>query len=119
MMKRPDIVDAKVYKLDSAFINQKIYITLSFIIKDDKKYPIEIFINSKDLKTSREFTIISRLMSAIFRNNNDVSFIIEELSGIYDPDGIRHKGGKSYPSIYSEIAEIIQSFFTEINYTCG
>ncbi len=46
---RPEVVDAKVYKLKSAFIKNSVFITLSFIKHDEHIRPIEIFINSKDL----------------------------------------------------------------------
>ena len=46
---RPEVVDAKVYKLRSAFIKNSVFITLSFIKYNDQIRPIEIFINSKDL----------------------------------------------------------------------
>ena len=45
---RPDVVDAKVYKLKSAFVNKSVFITLSYMQDEGRKRPIEIFINSKD-----------------------------------------------------------------------
>ena len=48
IMTRPDVVDAKVYKLKSAFVNKSVFITLSYMEDGGRKRPIEIFINSKD-----------------------------------------------------------------------
>ena len=55
---RPEVVDAKVYKLKSAFVKNSVFITLSYVKNDNGIRPIEIFINSKDLtKTSRKFSV--------------------------------------------------------------
>ena len=116
MLQRDKIVNAKVYKLESAFTNSSIFITLSWVVVEDKKYPIEIFLNTKDLRFYKESIILTRLLSAIFRRNNNITFIIEELTGIHDPEGGKHKNKKYYSSIYSEIAEIIKLFFNEIGY---
>ena len=48
---RPYIVDAKVYKVKSAFVKNSVFITLSYIDTADGRRPIEIFIYSKDLNT--------------------------------------------------------------------
>ena len=45
---RPEVVDAKVYKLKSAFVKNSVFITLSYVNDFDVIRPIEIFINSKD-----------------------------------------------------------------------
>ena len=43
---RPDIVDAKVYKVKSSFVKNSVFITLSYIKEVNSIKPIEIFINS-------------------------------------------------------------------------
>ncbi len=116
MIDRPNTVEAKTYRLKSAFTDKSIFITCGWVVKDDKKQPFEIFVNSKELTLNKEFVLITRLISAIFRRNGDVRFIIEELSSIHDPEGGRHKGNKFYSSMYSEIAEIIELFFEDIEY---
>ena len=45
---RPKVVDAKVYKVKSAFVKNSVFITLSYVDTDSGRKPIEIFINSKD-----------------------------------------------------------------------
>ena len=112
---RPDVVDAKVYKLKSAFVKNSVFITLSYINTDDKIRPIEIFINSKDLTKTSEYVILTRLISAIFRKGTNPMFILEELQGIYDPNGGSYKEGKYYHSFYSEIADVIEKFFYDVN----
>ena len=114
VMTRPDVVDAKVYKLKSAFVKKSVFITLSYTKENGQKRPIEIFINSKDLSRSHEYVMLTRLISAVFRRDADVMFILEELQGILDPEGGRFKEGNYYQSLYAEIAEVIESFFYDV-----
>ncbi|NOY77919.1 MAG: hypothetical protein GXO76_08635 [Calditrichaeota bacterium] len=111
---RPEIVDAKVYKLKSGFVSHAVYVTLGYVEENGRKRPIEIFINSKDLTKMAEYAVLTRLISAIFRKSPDPSFILEELKSIYDPNGGYLKNGKYVPSFYSEIADVIERFFVDI-----
>ena len=111
---RPEVVDAKVYKLKSAFVKNSVFITLSYVHVNSKIRPIEIFINSKDLTRAPEYVVLTRLVSAIFRRSNDPMFILEELQGIFDPNGGTFKEGKYYHSFYAEIADIIERFFFDV-----
>jgi len=112
---RPEVVDAKVYKLKSAFIKNSVFVTLSFIKHDEHIRPIEIFINSKDLTRAPEYVVLTRLISAIFRRSANPMFILEELQGIFDPNGGSFKEGKYYHSFYAEIADVIERFFYDVN----
>ena len=111
---RPEVVDAKVYKLKSAFIKNSVFVTLSFIESKEQIRPIEIFINSKDLTRAPEYVVLTRLISAIFRRSPNPMFILEELQGIFDPNGGSFKEGKYYHSFYAEIAEVIERFFFDV-----
>ena len=111
---RPEVVDAKVYKLKSAFVKNSVFITLSYVVEEKEIRPIEIFINSKDLTRAPEYVVLTRLVSAIFRRSNDPMFILEELQGIFDPNGGTFKEGKYYHSFYAEIADVIERFFFDV-----
>ena len=54
------------------------------------------------------------MISAIFRRSTDSLFILEELQGIYDPNGGTYKDGKYYISFYAEIGEVIERFFYDV-----
>ena len=112
---RPQVVDAKVYKVKSAFVKNSVFITLSFVDTDNGRKPIEIFINSKDLNRAPEYVVLTRLISAIFRRATDPMFILEELHGIHDPNGGSFKDGKYYHSFYAEVADVIERFFYDVN----
>ena len=113
-MLRPDVVDARVYRLRSGFVKQNVYITLSWIEQENRKRPIEIFFNSQDLTRSPEYAILTRLISAIFRKSSDPSFILEELRGIHDPNGGVFKNGRYMHSFYAEVADVIERFFFDV-----
>ena len=111
---RPEVVDAKVYKLKSAFVKNSVFITLSYVGEETDVRPIEIFINSKDLTRAPEYVVLTRLVSAIFRRSNDPMFILEELQGIFDPNGVTFIEGTYYHSFYAEIADVIERFFFDV-----
>ena len=111
---RPKVVDAKVYKVKSAFVKNSVFITLSYVDTELGRRPIEIFINSKDLNRAPEYVVLTRLISAIFRRATDPMFILEELHGIHDPNGGSFKEGKYYHSFYAEVAETIEKFFYDV-----
>ena len=112
---RPEVVNAKVYKIKSAFVKNAVFITLSYIDTHAGRKPIEIFINSKDLSRSADYVVLTRLISAIFRRATNPMFILEELHGIQDPNGGSFKDGKYVPSFYSEVAYVIERFFYDVN----
>ena len=111
---RPKVVDAKVYKVKSAFVKNSVFITLSYVETEKGRRPIEIFINSKDLNRAPEYVVLTRLISAIFRRATDPMFILEELHGIHDPNGGSFKEGRYYHSFYAEVAETIERFFYDV-----
>ena len=112
---RPEVVNAKVYKIKSAFVKNAVFITLSYIETHAGRRPIEIFINSKDLSRSADYVVLTRLISAIFRRATNPMFILEELHGIQDPNGGSFKDGKYVLSFYSEVAYVIERFFYDVN----
>ncbi len=111
---RPKVVNAKVYKVKSAFVKNSVFITLSYVETETGRSPIEIFINSKDLNRAPEYVVLTRLISAIFRRATDPMFILEELHGIHDPNGGSFKEGRYYHSFYAEVAETIETFFYDV-----
>ena len=111
---RPEVIDAKVYKLKSSFVRYSVFITLSYVKDNSGIRPMEIFINSKDLTRAPEYVMLTRLISAIFQRSDDPMFILEELQGIFDPNGGIIKDGKYYHSFYAEIADVIERFLFDV-----
>lgn len=120
-LERPYVLDAKVYKLRSKFAKHSVFVTIGYIkTKEGKVRPFEIFLNSKDLTRAAEFSVLTRLLSAIFRRSDDPTFILEELRSVYDPNGSGYfKNGKYIASFYGELAEVLEEFFKEIGLLKG
>jgi len=82
LKKRPPELFGTTYKLQSPLTEHALYITINHIEIDNKKYPFEIFINSKSLEHQQWIITLTRLISAIFRQHSsygiDISFIISE-----------------------------------------
>ena len=85
---RPKVVDAKVYKVKSAFVKNSVFITLSYIDTDNGRKPIEIFINSKDLNRAPEYVVhlmygMCEAMPAALRlyGHPDLLMIAESING--------------------------------------
>ena len=112
--KISELENKNIDKNKSAFVKNSVFITLSYIITDLGRRPIEIFINSKDLNRSAEYVVLTRLISAIFRRATDPMFILEELHGIQDPNGGSFKDGRYYHSFYAEVAHVIERFFYDV-----
>ena len=111
---RPEVIDAKVYKLKSSFVKYSVFITLSYVEDNSGIRPMEIFINSKDLTRAPEYVMLTRLISAVFQRSDDPMFVLEELQGIFDPNGGKFKDGKYYHSFYAEIADVIERFLFDV-----
>lgn len=114
ILERPDVVEARVYRLRSGFVRHNVYITLGWIQQAGQRRPIEIFFNSKDLTRSPEYAILTRLISALFRMSADPAVILEELRGIHDPAGGHFKNGRYMHSFYAEVADVIERFFYDV-----
>jgi ribonucleoside-diphosphate reductase alpha chain len=54
------------------------------------------------------------LISAVFRNNPEPAFLIDELKSIYDPNGGSFRNGKYVPSLAAEIGYVIEEHMVKI-----
>ena len=74
-----------------------------------RRRPFEIFINSKNLEHYAWTVALTRMISAIFRRGGDVSFVVEELKAVFDPQGGQWMGGRYVPSLLAAIGGIIET----------
>jgi ribonucleoside-diphosphate reductase alpha chain len=114
-MNRPTCMHSVTYRMKSAFIKSSLFVTISYIEDENgDKRPYELFINSKDLGKQAEFTVLTRLISAIFRKQRDWKFIVDELHGISAQEGGRFKNGTFMTSFYDELAYLLEEFFNSL-----
>ena len=52
---------------------------------------------------------LTRMISAIFRRGGDVSFVVEELKAVFDPQGGQWMGGRYVPSLLAAIGQVIET----------
>ena len=54
-------------------------------------------------------------MSAVFRKGGDLTFLIEELESVFDPNGGYYKkGGKYVPSLVAELGQVLEEHLKNI-----
>ena len=114
-VKRPDFLLGSTYKIKPPVSEHALYITINDIILNEDtdheaRRPYEVFINSKSMEHYQWVIALTRVISAVFRKGGDITFMIEELSSVYDPNGGYYKKGGVYmPSLVAEISSVIQS----------
>ena len=113
MLTRPLERDAALpgftYKLKWPGSPDAIYVTINDIERDGRRCPFEIFINTKNLEHYAWTVALTRMISAVFRRGGDVSFVVEELKAIFDPQGGRWIDGRYVPSLLAAIGEVIEA----------
>ncbi len=113
-MERPEMLLGSTYKIKTPQSDHALYITINDMVLNagtayEERRPYEIFINSKNMEHYQWVTALTRVISAIFRKSGDITFLVEELKGIFDPKGgYFKKGGVFMPSLVAEIGCAIE-----------
>ena len=119
-LSRPDKLIGNTYKVKTPVTEHALYITINDIIvnegaPNEHRRPFEIFINSKNMEHFQWIVALTRVMSAVFRKGGDITFLVEELHSVFDPNGgYFKKGGKYIPSLVAEIGEVLEQHLQEI-----
>ena len=115
--ERDGILAGFTYKLRWPSSDHAMYITINDIEQGGpgaggsapRRRPFEIFINSKNLEHYAWTVALTRMISAIFRRGGDVSFVVEELKAVFDPQGGQWMGGRYVPSLLAAIGQVIET----------
>jgi ribonucleoside-diphosphate reductase alpha chain len=107
-LARPVTLPGRTYKLRWPESDHAIYITINDIVRDERRRPFEIFINSKNMEHYAWTLALTRMISAVFRRGGDVSFVVEELKAVFDPRGGAWLEGKYVPSLLAAIGAVIE-----------
>jgi hypothetical protein len=114
-MLRPVTLKGTTYKIKTPLAPSTLYVTINDIIDINGSHkPFEIFINSRDVSNLQWVTALTRLISAIFRTNNDSRFVVRELLSTHDVNNGYLKQGKYIPSLVAEIGLILEEHFKKI-----
>ncbi|MEY3810922.1 MAG: hypothetical protein RL221_1367, partial [Pseudomonadota bacterium] len=117
---RPEKITGSTYKVKTPVTEHALYITINDIIMNEgtpqeHRRPFEIFINSKNMDHFQWIVGLTRVMSAVFRKGGDLTFLVEELHSVFDPNGgYFKKGGKYVPSLVAEIGEVVEQHLIDI-----
>jgi hypothetical protein len=110
---RPEMLFGSTYKIKTPLSDHALYVTVNDIILNqgsphELRRPFEVFINSKNMDHFQWIVALTRIISAVFRKGGDVTFLVEELRSVFDPNGgYFKKGGKYMPSLVAEIGDVI------------
>ena len=113
-IERPDFLMGTTYKIKPPVAEHAIYITINDILLNEdtdheSRQPYEVFINSKSMEHFQWVIALTRVISAVFRKGGDLTFLVEELRSVYDPNGgYFKKGGVFMPSLVAEIGAVIE-----------
>jgi ribonucleoside-diphosphate reductase alpha chain len=115
-LERDPVLPGFTYKLKWQASDHAIYVTMNDIERDGRRRPFEIFINTKNLEHYAWTVALTRMISAVFRRGGDVTFVVEELKAVFDPQGGQWMGGRYVPSLLAAIGEIIEAHMIRIGF---
>jgi len=115
-LERPEALPGKTYKIRWPDSDHAIYITLNDIVRDTRRAPFEVFINSKNMEHYAWTVALTRMISAVFRRGGDVSFVVEELKAVFDPRGGHWMDGHYVPSLLAAIGGVIEQHMVDIGF---
>tara|TARA_Y100000310_G_scaffold242998_1_gene247341 strand:- start:13 stop:759 length:747 start_codon:yes stop_codon:yes gene_type:complete len=117
-IERPYAVNGTVYKLKwvGEVGDESFYVTITNLEVDGKLRPFELFITSANVQHYPWMVAVSRMVSAVFRRDEDASFVAEELKEVFDPRGPQHQGDRSYPSLLALIGSTLEQHMKSIGY---
>ncbi|HSM18890.1 MAG TPA: adenosylcobalamin-dependent ribonucleoside-diphosphate reductase [Hyphomicrobiales bacterium] len=118
-LAREPVLPGYTYKLRWPGSEHAIYITINDIVRDGRRRPFEIVINSKNMEHYAWTVALTRMISAVFRRGGDVSFVVEELKGVFDPRGGEWLHGRFVPSLLAAIGGIIEQHMIDIGFLPG
>ena len=115
-LQREPVLEGLTYKLRWPSSDHAMYITINDINQGGRRRPFEIFINSKNLEHYAWTVALTRMISAIFRRGGDVTFVVEELKAVFDPQGGQWINGRYVPSLLAAIGGVVESHMLRIGF---
>ncbi|HWD27099.1 MAG TPA: adenosylcobalamin-dependent ribonucleoside-diphosphate reductase [Rhizomicrobium sp.] len=115
-LDRPDMLVGETYKIKWLNSDHAFYVTVNDIVKDGRRRPFEVFINSKNMEAYAWALALTRMISAVFRRGGDVSFVVDELKAIFDPRGGQWSGERYVPSLMAAIGDVIERHMIDIGF---
>ena len=115
-LDRPEVLPGRTYKLRWPESDHAIYLTVNDVVRNGRRRPFEVFINSKNMDHYAWTLGLTRMISAVFRRGGDVSFVVEELKAVFDPRGGQWMNGRYVPSLLAAIGDILETHMINIGF---
>ena len=115
-LDRPEALPGQTYKLRWPESDHAIYVTVNDVVRDGRRCPFEVFINSKNMEHYAWTLGLTRMISAVFRRGGDVSFVVEELKAVFDPRGGSWMNGRYVPSLLAALGEVLEEHMRRIGF---
>lgn len=121
--QRPDVLIGSTYKIKPPSYDYSIYMTINDVVlnegtENEIRRPYEVFLNSKHTANAHWVAALTRLISAVFRKGGNVTFIVDQLTQVFDANGghwtKRHGKSIMAPSIVAEIGYAIEDHFIKL-----
>jgi len=118
-VERPETLLGCTYKIKTPLSEHALYVTINDIVlnqgtEHELRRPFEIFINSKNMEHFQWIVALTRIISAVFRKGGDITFLVDELRSVFDPQSGYLKKGRYVPSLVAEIGDIIEQHLRSI-----
>lgn len=122
-VRRPQVLEGRTYKINvpDHVLSSALYMTINDIVlnagtEHESRQPFEVFFASKDTKAFQWVSVLSLLISAVFRKGGDVKFIIDEMKSVSDPNGgyFSALAHGMMPSIVAHIGYTLEEHFKVI-----
>jgi len=113
-VERPEVLVGVTYRVHSPQFEHALYVTFNDILLNagtsfEQRRPFEIFINTKNTAHFQWIVALTRIISAVFRQGGDCSFLVEELKTVSDPcGGYLKEDGLHMPSVVAEIGAVLE-----------
>jgi hypothetical protein len=125
-LERGDVLYGATYKIKqpqiSGSFEHGFYLTINSTQVNEQLIPFEIFIESKNSECTPLLKVLSHTITAMFRLQIDINFLLDEYSTVQDANG-GYRGKKHfweekpkfYNSLVGEIAEVIRYHLSTLN----
>lgn len=110
---RLPILNGQTYKLK--WKSNNFYVTINnHVDNNGRDIPFEIFINTQDMSQFQYVVALTRMMSSVFRRGGDISFVIEDLKQIMDPNGGEFVNGGYVPSFIALLGRTVEQHLNSL-----
>jgi hypothetical protein len=119
-IKRPESLLGETYKIKPPHAEHALYVTINDIVlnqdtEHQTRRPFEIFLSSKNMEHFQWTIALTLIISSVFRKGGDITFLVDELRSVFDPNGgYMKRGGKYVPSLVAEIGDVIERHLKKI-----